>query len=118
MGEYQLKTGELGEKIAGAYQRVEDSFVDHFLERTADGAETFRLKTGRVGEAVVRGYREIEDTFVGAYKKIEDAFIDVFLEKAEPRRGSTEDACQEVRAEKTDGNGTDGVQNVGSEDHP
>ena len=88
MGEYQLKTGELGEKIAGAYQRVEDSFVDHFLERTADGAETFRLKTGRVGEAVVRGYREIEDTFVGAYKKIEDAFIDVFFgeSRAAPRK--------------------------------
>ena len=78
----------------------------------------YKLKTGKLGETVVGAYKKVEDAFVGTYKKIEDAFIDVFLEKAEPRRGSTEDACQEVRAEKTDGNGTDGVQNVGSEDHP
>lgn len=84
MSEYKLKTGKLGEKVVGAYKKVEDAFVDTFLEKGEGGDGDLHLKTGKVGEAVVKGYQEVEDTFVGAYKKIEDAFVDRFLEKVEP----------------------------------
>ncbi len=33
MSEYKLKTGKLGEKVVGAYKKVEDAFVDRFLEK-------------------------------------------------------------------------------------
>ena len=84
MSEYKLRTGKLGTKVVGAYKKVEDAFVDTFLEKGEGGDGDLRLKTGKVGEAVVKGYQEVEDTFVGAYKKIEDAFVDRFLEKVEP----------------------------------
>ena len=84
MREYRWKPGKLGGKVIGAYQKVEDAFVDRFLEKDEDGTDELHLKSGKVGEAVVRGYREVEDTFVGAYKKVEDAFVDAFLEKAGP----------------------------------
>ena len=83
MRAYKLKTGKLGEKVVGAYQKVEDAFVDAFLEKD-EGSGDLRLKTGKAGEAVVKGYQDVEDTFVGAYKKIEDAFVDKFLEKVQP----------------------------------
>lgn len=90
MSTYRLKPGKLGEKVVGAYKKVEDAFVDRFLEADADGTGEFLLKTGKVGEAVVKGYRDVENTFVGAYQKVEDAFVDAFLEKVEPdgKRGT------------------------------
>lgn len=47
MSEYRLKTGKIGEKVVGAYQKiedgvvgaykkVEDAFVDTFLEKVED----------------------------------------------------------------------------------
>lgn len=83
MSAYKLKTGKLGKKVVGNYKKVEDAFVDTFLEKDESGDVDLRLKAGKVGEAVVKGYQEVEDTFVGAYKKIEDAFVDKFLEKVE-----------------------------------
>ena len=55
MSEYKLKTGKLGEKVVGAYKKVEDAFVDAFLEQGGEGEGDFRLKTGKVGKAVVKG---------------------------------------------------------------
>lgn len=57
MSEYKLKTGKLGEKVVGAYKKVEDT--------------------------VVGSYKKVEDTVVGGYKKVENAFVDAFLEKSE-----------------------------------
>lgn len=99
MSEYKLKTGKLGEKVVGAYKKVEDAFVDAFLEQGGEGEGDLRLKTGKVGKAVVKGYQDVEDAFVGAYKKIEDAFVDRFLEKVEPEQGTSgEVACPEEGA--------------------
>ena len=82
MSEYKLKPGKVGKTVIGAYKKVEDAFVDTFLENDEDGA--LHLKTGKVGEAAVKGYHEVEDAVVGAYRKVEDAFVDAFLEKVEP----------------------------------
>ena len=89
MSKYKLKTGKLGEKVVGAYKKVEDAFVDAFLEQGGEGEGDLRLKTGKVGKAVVKGYQDVED-----------AFVDRFLEKVEPEQGkSGEDACPEEGAE-------------------
>ena len=39
MSEYKLKTGKIGDAVVGAYKKVEDAFVDAFLEKTDDAAE-------------------------------------------------------------------------------
>ena len=101
MSEYQLKHGKIGEAVTGAYKKVEDSFVDAFLEKDEDG-ESMKLKTGKVGDAVVGAYKAVEDTVVGGYKaiegavvggykKIEDAFVDRFLEKSADKSA---DGCE------------------------
>lgn len=77
MDEYRLKTGKLGEKFVKGYKKIEEKFVDTFLEE--DGS----LKTGGMAEKATAAYQKIEDTVVGGYKKIEDAFVDTFLEKVE-----------------------------------
>ncbi|MGM9614458.1 MAG: hypothetical protein ACI3W7_02865 [Oscillospiraceae bacterium] len=99
MSDQYFKGGKLGEKIVGAYKKVEDKFVDTFLEE--DGS----LKTGgmarkavsayqKIEDAVVGGYKKVEDTFVGGYQKVEDAFVDAFLKKAEDGdSASQEDAA-------------------------
>ena len=84
MREYKRKPGNLSEKVVGAYRKVEDTFVETFLEKGEGGDGDLRLKTGKVGKAVMKGYQDVENTFVGAYKKIEDAFVDKFLEKGKP----------------------------------
>lgn len=92
MSDDKLKTGKIGETVIGAYKKVEDAFVDKFLEKGEEGETDLRLKTGKVSEAVVKGYKEVEYTVVGAYKKIEDAFVDTFLEKkADPEKNPTEE---------------------------
>ena len=83
MSEYKLKTGKIGDAAVGAYKKVEDAFVDTFLEKSEDGANISGLKTGKIGDAVVDAYKAVEDTVVGGYKKVEDAFVDAFLEKTE-----------------------------------
>lgn len=77
MSEYKLKPGKLGKKIIGAYQGIEDKFVETFLEE--DGS----LKTGGMAEKATSAYQKIEDSVVGGYKKVESAFVDAFLEKVE-----------------------------------
>ena len=37
MSEYKLKTGKIGDAVVGAYKKVEDAFVDAFLEKSEDG---------------------------------------------------------------------------------
>ena len=83
MSEYKLKTGKIGDTVIGAYKKVEDAFVDTFLEKDENGQTTGELKTGKMGDAVVDTYKKVENTVVGGYKKIENAFVDTFLEKVE-----------------------------------
>lgn len=88
MGEYKLKPGKLGDKIVGTYKKIEDAFVENFLEE--DGT----MKTGgmakkatdayqKVEDAVVGSYKKVEDAVVGNYQKVEDAFVNAFLEKSD-----------------------------------
>lgn len=102
MSDYQLKTGKLGEKVIGAYKKVEDAFVDTFLEKDESGEGTPRLKTGKIGKAVVEGYQEVEETVVGAYKKVEDAFVDAFLEKKQ--QGDKEEAAERKEEDRASEN--------------
>lgn len=60
---YQLKTGKAAKKVAGAYQKIEDT--------------------------VVGGYKTIENGVVGGYKKIEKKFAEKFLEPV-PAAGNDE----------------------------
>lgn len=94
MSDYKMKTGKLGEKIVGAYKKIEDAFVDTFLEE--DGS----MKTGGMAKKVTDVYQKIEDTVVGGYKKVENAFVDAFLEKvedADDKAEAAEDASQEQK---------------------
>lgn len=77
MSEYRLKKGKIEEKVVGAYKKIEDKFVDTFLNE--DGS----MKTGGMAEKATSAYQKIEDGVVGAYKKVEDAFVDAFLEKVD-----------------------------------
>lgn len=81
MSDYKLKTGKVGEKVVGAYKKIEETFTDAFLEKSDEAESGYTLKTGHVGEKVVKGYNAIENGVVGGYKKIEDKFVDAFLEK-------------------------------------
>lgn len=83
MSEYKLKSGKIGDAVVGAYKKVEDAFVDAFLEKSEDGKSIGGLKTGKVGDAVVGAYKAVEDSVVSGYKKVEDAFVDTFLEKTD-----------------------------------
>lgn len=96
MSEYKLKPGKVGKTVIGAYKKVEDAFVDAFLEKDEAGDGTPHLKTGKVGKAAVKGYHEVEDAVVGAYKKVEGAFVDAFLEKAEPAEDDDADKPDET----------------------
>ena len=80
MSEYRLKPGKIGEKVVGAYEKVEKKFVDTFLNE--DGS----LKTGGMADKATSAYQKIEDGVVGTYKKVEDAFVDTFLEKVEEEK--------------------------------
>lgn len=99
MSEYKLKTGKIGDAVTGAYKKVEDAFVDAFLEKSEDGKTVAGLKTGKVGDAVVGAYKAIEDTVVSGYQKVEDAFVDTFLEKADDGAAGSPDS------EKPEGEG-------------
>lgn len=69
MAEYRLKPGKVGEKVIGAYEKVEKKFTDAFLEEDAVSDSGYRLKTGKTGESVKGAYKKIEDGVVGAYKR-------------------------------------------------
>lgn len=75
MSTYKMKPGKIGKAAIGAYQKVEEKFVDTFLEE--DGS----LKTGGMAEKVTGACQKVEDAVVGGYKKVEDAFVNAFLEK-------------------------------------
>ena len=82
MKKYKLKTGQVGEKIVDTYKKIEETFIDTFLEK-GDEEIFYTLKTGEVAEKVVDGYKAIEDTVVDRYRKIEEKFIEAFLEEVE-----------------------------------
>lgn len=93
MSDYKMKPGKLGEKIVGAYKKIENAFVDTFLEE--DGS----MKTGGMAKKATDAYQKIEDTVVGGYKKVENTFVDAFLEKKEDddKAEDAEDASQEQK---------------------
>lgn len=91
MSEYKLKIGKTGQKAIDTCQKIEDKFVDTFLEKDEDG---YSMKAGKVGESVVNGYRKIgdgvvggyrafEDGVVNGYKKVEGKFVNAFLEEVD-----------------------------------
>ena len=83
MSEYKLKNGKIGDAVVGAYKKVEDAFVDAFLEKSEDGQNIGGLKTGKVGDDVVGAYKAVEDTVVSGYHKVENAFVKTFREKSD-----------------------------------
>lgn len=97
MSEYQLKPGKLGKKVLDAYKKVEDRFVDTFLEedgslRTGGMADKVTGAYHKVEDTVVGGYQKVERTVVDGYKTIEGAFVDAFLEKTDSDENSGDDA--------------------------
>ena len=50
MSEHKLKTGKLGDKVMGTYRKVEDAFVDRFLEKDPNDPGVLRMKPGSVRE--------------------------------------------------------------------
>lgn len=89
MSEYKLKTGKIGEAVVGAYKKIEEKFVETFLNE--DGS----MKTGEMAEKATSAYQTIEDTVVGGYKKVENAFVDAFLEKTDNDEKSADVASEE-----------------------
>jgi len=96
MTDYKLKTGKAGEKIVGAYKRLEKELTDTFLEADENSESGYILKTGKVAgkvvskykkieNRVISGYKAIENGVVGEYRKIEDKFVDTFLEKTDEK---------------------------------
>jgi len=81
MVKHKLKAGKVGEKVIGAYKKIEDSFVDSFLEKSDETENGYTLKSGKIGENIVNNYKSIEEGVVGTYKKIENKFVDAFLEE-------------------------------------
>ncbi|MGN0614082.1 MAG: hypothetical protein ACI4JB_09315 [Porcipelethomonas sp.] len=84
MSEYKLRTGKIGDAVVGAYKKIEDKFVETFLNE--DGS----MKTGGMADKVASVYQKIEDTVVGGYKKVENAFVETILEKTEDETTSQE----------------------------
>ena len=90
MSEYKMKTGKIGEAVVGAYKKIENAFVDTFLNE--DGS----MKTGGMAEKATSAYQKVEDTVVGGYKKVEDAFVDAFLEKVDDEEKAADAASEEL----------------------
>ena len=89
---YTLKPGKIGKKLIAGYQKIEEKFVDAFLQEDAGSPGGYTLKTGKNAKKVTGAYQKIEDGVTGTYKKIEngvvgtyqkieDAFVDRFLEE-------------------------------------
>ena len=75
MSEYKLKETKIEKAVVGAYKKIENAFVDAFLNE--DGS----MKTGGMAQKATAAYQKMEDAAVGAYKKVEKAFVDAFLEE-------------------------------------
>ena len=71
MSEYKLKTGKLGDKVIGTYRKVEDAFVDRFLEKDPNDPGVLRMKPGKLGKAVMQGYQTMEASVYKGYKRDE-----------------------------------------------
>lgn len=84
MSEYKMKPGKIGDAVVDVCKKIEDRFVETFLEKD----EGMNLKTGKVGDTIVDAYKKVENTVVDGYKKIENAFVDTFLEKVEGETSS------------------------------
>ena len=52
MAEYRLKPGKVGEKVIGAYEKVEKKFTDAFLEEDAVSERSVQEKRGWRGGGV------------------------------------------------------------------
>lgn len=89
MSDYKLKTGKVGEKVVGAYKKIEAIFTDAILDKNDKTESGYTLKTGKIGEKVIESYKTIEDAVVGGYKKIEGEFVDAFLEEVKDQSADT-----------------------------
>ena len=89
---YTLKPGKIGKKLIAGYQKIEEKFVDAFLQEDAGCPGGYTLKTGenakkvtsayqKIEDGVTGTYKKIENGVVGTYQKIEDVFVDRFLEE-------------------------------------
>ena len=54
MSEYKMKTGKIGEAVVGTYKKIEDKFVETFLNE--DGS----MKTGGMAEKATSAYQAVE----------------------------------------------------------
>ena len=95
MTEYNSSNGRVGDAVIGAYKKIEDRFVDAFLDKDSKAGNAYSLKTGQFAETIVNGYKNIEEGVVGGYKKIEDKFVDAFLQKKES--GEAADSSDEAQ---------------------
>ena len=100
MTEYKMKTGKLGKKVLKTAKRVEDAFVDTFLEEDENNPSGYSMKTGKMAERATSAYKRIENTVVGGYKKIENAFVDTFLEKVEEEEAAGPEETSGAELEK------------------
>ncbi|MBQ8574654.1 MAG: hypothetical protein IJ447_01240 [Clostridia bacterium] len=89
MSEYRLKTGKIGDKVVKTYKKIEDKFVDTFLQEDENNPTGYSLKCTKTAEKATKAYKKIEDTVVGSYQKIEDKFVETFLEKVEDEAEET-----------------------------
>ena len=53
MKNYELKTGKIGEKVVDTYKKIEDSFVEKFLDEKEE-VEEAETKLSHLG--VIMGY--------------------------------------------------------------
>ncbi len=83
MSEYKLKLGKTGSAVVDTYKKVEQKFIDRFLEEDETSESGYTLKCGKTAEIVVGVYKKIENSVVGTYKKVEDGFVNAFLEKVD-----------------------------------
>lgn len=67
----------IASKVMKTYQKVEDSFTEHFLQK--DDLGNLKLKSSPIEERVVDTYKKIEENVVNQYQKIEVQFVDTFL---------------------------------------
>jgi len=82
MDKYKLKVpNSLGENISKRYKKIEQTFIDNFLEKKDENSNDYRLKSSKLSQKVVCVYKKIENGTTSTYKKIEDKFVDMFLEK-------------------------------------
>lgn len=94
MSKYNLKASKIGNNVINNYKKIEEKFVDSFLEEGSTSKCGYTMRVGKGGDAVldiykkvedvvVSSYNKVEDKVVNGYRKIEDKFIDAFLEEVD-----------------------------------